>query len=40
VNFKMFGLTLLTFAGIFLQLLWLSARGSAARPAPSSCERS
>ena len=39
VNFKMFGLTLLTFAGIFLQLLWLSARGSAARPAPSSCER-
>jgi intracellular septation protein len=38
VNFKMFGLTLLTVAGIFLQLLWLSARASAA-PAPSPCER-
>ncbi len=39
VNFKMFGLTLLTFAGIFLQLLWLGARSSAASAAPSPCER-
>jgi intracellular septation protein len=39
VNFKMFGLTLLTFAGVFLQLLWLGARGGAARAAPSPCER-
>lgn len=35
VNFKMFGLTLLSFAGVFLQLLWLAARTSAA---PSPCE--
>jgi intracellular septation protein A len=35
VNFKMFGLTLLAFAGVFLQLLWLAARTSAA---PSPCE--
>ena len=39
VNFKMFGLTLLTFAGVALQLLWLSARGSADRTAPAPCER-
>lgn len=39
VNFKMFGLTLLTFLGIFLQLLWLGARGGAARPAAPPYER-
>ena len=33
VNFKIFGLTLLTFAGIVLQLLWLGARSSAGRVA-------
>src|SRR5437773_2470417 len=32
VNFKMFGLTLLTFAGITLQLLWLARARIAARP--------
>jgi len=32
VNFKMFGLTLLTFAGNTLQLLWLARARIAARP--------
>jgi intracellular septation protein len=31
VNFKMFGLTLLTFAGVALQLLWLLTRAGAVR---------
>jgi intracellular septation protein len=31
VNFKMFGLTLLTFAGVTLQLLWLGTRAGAVR---------
>ncbi len=39
VNFKMFGLTLLTFAGIALQLLWLSTRAGAASAAPAPGER-
>jgi intracellular septation protein len=39
VNFKVFGLTLLTFAGIALQLLWLGTRAGAARPDAGACER-
>src|SRR2546429_3999270 len=34
VNFKMFGLTLLTFAGITLQLLWLAPPRIPPRPGP------
>jgi intracellular septation protein len=36
VNFKMFGLTLLTFAFVALQVLWLSTRPSALRAEPGT----
>src|SRR3984893_2424268 len=36
VNFKLFGLTLLTFAFVALQVLWLSTRPGALRAAPGT----